>query len=103
LIITGIKVLRISRQLDHSEQSKFDTEKKWFWIVLKLTLILFVTWIFESILWGKEFDLFLDTTGDLLNIVTSAALTAILVGREKARLLLFQKYRTVHDVENEGD
>lgn len=93
----------ISRHLEHSEQSRFDTERKWFWIVLKLSLIVFVTWLFEAFLWGHKFDLLADTTGDFINLLTASTITIILVGRKKARILLLQKYRKVNDIENAAE
>ncbi|XP_070491509.1 uncharacterized protein [Chironomus tepperi] len=98
MIITGIKIFITSRHLEHSEQARFDNERNWFWIVLKLSLIILTTWIFEAYIWGKKFDILIDTTGDLLHLLTASTVTAILVGREKARILLFQKYRGVSEL-----
>ena len=102
-IITGVKILMISRQLEHSEQARFDSEMKWFWIVLKMTLVMFVTWPFEIYLWSHKFDLFGDTTGDFINLLTATTIMVMLVGRERARILLFGKYREVYDVENDAE
>lgn len=102
LIITGVMIIMISRHLQHSEQAKFDIERKWFWIVLELLLIIFVTWPFEIYLWSHRFDLFADTIGDFINLFTAITISIILVGREKARILLFKKYRQMRDIENDA-
>jgi len=102
LIITGVKILMISRHLEQSEQAKFDSERKWFWIVLKLSLIIFVTWLFEATLWERKFEIFADTTGDFTNLLTASTISIILVGREKARILLFGKYREMRNIENDA-
>ncbi|KAL7036859.1 hypothetical protein ACKWTF_008964 [Chironomus riparius] len=102
-IITGVKMLMISRQLEHSEQARFDSERKWFWIVLKMTLVMLITWPFELYLWSHKFDVFGDTTGDFINLLTATTIMLMLVGREKARILLFGKYREVNDMENDAE
>lgn len=103
LITTGVKILMTSRHLEHSEQARFDTEKKWYWISIKITLIMLITWLFEAFLWMQDFNMFADTTGDFINLLTATTILFMLVGREKARILLFGKYREVYDIENDAD
>ncbi|CAG9805351.1 unnamed protein product [Chironomus riparius] len=103
LIVTGVKMLITSRHLEHSEQARFDNEKKWYWIINKVTLMMLVTWLFESLLWFRSFNVYSETIGDFVNLLTATAIMLMLVGREKARILLFGKYREVYDVENDAD
>ena len=62
-----------------------------------------VTWLFESILWFRDFNMFAETTGDFINLLTATTIMLMLVGREKARILLFGKYREVYDIENDSN
>lgn len=103
LILTGVKIFRTSRHLEHSEQARFDSEKKWYWIIIKITLMMLVTWAFEISLWSRDFNMLKETAGDFINLLTATTILLMLVGREKARILLFGKYREVYDIENDAD
>lgn len=62
-----------------------------------------VTLCSEVSLWTQDFNLLRDTAGDFINLLTATTILLMLVGREKARILLFGKYREVYDIENDAD
>ncbi|KAL7036862.1 hypothetical protein ACKWTF_008966 [Chironomus riparius] len=100
LIITGIKVLIVSRHLTHSEQPKFDTERKWYWITVKLSLIMLVTWKFVFITWEDiNYHLLTNFISDFVMIFTAVIISIILLGRKQVKILLFGKYHAMLNVE----
>ncbi|XP_070491518.1 G-protein coupled receptor Mth2-like isoform X3 [Chironomus tepperi] len=98
LIITGVKIIYRSRHLEHSEQARFDTEKKWYYIIIKISLMMMVTLLFEISIWSRDFNLLIETTVDFVSLLTATSMFLMLVGREKVRILLFGKYREVNDI-----
>jgi len=99
LIIIGIKVLILSRHLTHSEQPLFDNERKWYWITVKLSLIMLVTWPFVFFTWIRDFDLLFNILSDFVMTLTAITVAIILIGRKEVKILLFRKYRGILNVE----
>jgi hypothetical protein len=99
LIITAIKLFTKSFTSDSSQNSQFANETKWFWIIIKLSVIMSISWQFESSLWREDFDIITETIVDFVNLFTAATLSFMLLGRRKTKILLFGKYQEVKDVE----
>jgi len=89
----------LSRHLTHSEQAKFDFERKWFWITVKLALIMLVTWPTQAYVWKSNFKLFNFIFADCIILLTAVTIFVILIGRKKIRILLLGKYRGISNVE----
>lgn len=100
LIVIGIKMLTLSRHLSHSEQPLFDNEKKWYWITVKLSLIMLVTWPFVFFTWtNNTFNLLSNILSDFVMTLTAITVAIILIGRKDVKFLVFRKYRGILNVE----
>ncbi|CAG9805357.1 unnamed protein product [Chironomus riparius] len=99
LIITGIMILIISRSMTLSDQSRFKNEKKWFWITVKLSLIMLITWPFQTLDWLIEFHLHGFMIQDSILLLTAITATIILLSRKKVRNLMFGQYQGINDTE----
>ena len=99
LIITGIMILIISRSMTLSDQSRFKEEKKWFWIIVKLSLIMLITWPFQILDWLVEFHLHGFIVQDSILLFTAITATIILLGRKKVRNVMFGEYQGINNTE----
>ncbi|KAL7036865.1 hypothetical protein ACKWTF_008968 [Chironomus riparius] len=101
MIVIGIKVFILSRHISHSEQPLFDIETKWYWITVKLSLIMLATWPFVMLSCSNNrFDLLISLSSDFVIILTAIMISVILLGRKQVRILIFGKYRGILNVES---
>ena len=96
LIAIGIKMFILSRHMTQSDQGRFDDEKKWFWSIVKLSLITFITWPFQFLSWPIHFSLYGFITKDILVLITAISIGFILLGRKKVKSTVFGNYRLVN-------
>jgi hypothetical protein len=94
LVISTLSLLYyISRSPDESDNTKYQMEKKWLLINLKIFAVMIVTWPINVLLLGSNFDLVPMLTSDFMMLFTSIVIFAILVLRKDVRVLLFKSYR----------
>lgn len=94
LIITSFNMIKLSRQLEHSEQNKFTVEKEWFFMFLELIIVMIFTWYFEVNAWHRYIVNEASIVIDIVKIYSSLLIFTIFVfKRDNVQVLLFQKYR----------
>ena len=99
LVITGVMILLLSRHMTHSDQARFSNEAKWYLINLELSLIMLITWPFQVLSWPVEFSLLGFMTADIILLFTAITTTIILLGRKKAKNLLFEEFHVTSNTE----
>lgn len=85
--------------MTHSDQARFDDERKWYWIIVKLCLIMLITWPFQMLSWLVEFSLHGFMTQDFILLFTAITATIILLGRKKVKNSMFGKYHGINNAE----
>ncbi|XP_070491553.1 probable G-protein coupled receptor Mth-like 3 isoform X1 [Chironomus tepperi] len=103
LIITGIKIIKIIRNPGSSGKAEHDSDIKLYWIIIKLSFIMLISWPFEASLWREDFNIQTETIVDFVNLLTAATISIILLGRGKTKILLLRNYREIADEENDVD
>jgi hypothetical protein len=93
VIATLVLMRKVSRGTDSAEDERYQRERKWFFITLKLYAIIIITWPFDVFRITPDFNFVSSLTIDVLKLFSGFLIFAILVLRRDVRTLLFRKRR----------
>ena len=95
MIASAYLLFQLAKKLEDSQQTRYNHEKKWYWMNLAFLACMIFTWIIEISCWNEKYSskLSLSIIADLTKMFTAVNIFIIFVLRKSVKELFYNNYR----------